>query len=224
MWKIVGSVPGWGRSPGGGHGNPLQYSWLENSVDRGTWWATFHGVAKSRTWLNRLSMHCNSAKETFYGSRLTSKVGKGKRVFKANEQVGVSGWKSHWLGDCASTDVTGFPPRAGQGHEIPFGGRGEWGTRSDIETNWYRVNHTQSGWACRLFHTYELSDLRDTWLRHSASVFSFIIKGQGLPWWSSGEDSACWCRGHRSHPWSGKIPHAAGQLSPCAQTTEAHVS
>ena len=42
-----GSIPGWGRSPGGGNGNPLQYSCLENSVDRGTWEATVHGVTKS---------------------------------------------------------------------------------------------------------------------------------------------------------------------------------
>ena len=42
----VGSIPGWGRSPGGGHGNPLQYSWLENPMDRGAWWATVHGVTK----------------------------------------------------------------------------------------------------------------------------------------------------------------------------------
>ena len=43
-----GSIPGWGRSPGEGNGNPLQYSCLENSVDRGAWWATVHGVAKSQ--------------------------------------------------------------------------------------------------------------------------------------------------------------------------------
>ena len=42
----LGSIPGSGRSPGGGHGNPLQYSCLENSVDRGAWGATVHGVAK----------------------------------------------------------------------------------------------------------------------------------------------------------------------------------
>ena len=39
----LGSVPGLGRSPGGGHGNPLQYSCLENLLDRGAWWATVHG-------------------------------------------------------------------------------------------------------------------------------------------------------------------------------------
>ena len=44
-----GSIPGLGRSPGEGNGNPLQNSCLENPMDRGAWWATVHGVAKSRT-------------------------------------------------------------------------------------------------------------------------------------------------------------------------------
>ena len=48
----VGSIPGWGRSPGVGNGNPLQYSCLENPMDRGTWPATVHGVTKSQTRLN----------------------------------------------------------------------------------------------------------------------------------------------------------------------------
>ena len=43
------SIPGSGRSPGGGHGNPLRYSCLENPMDRGAWWAIIHGVAKSQT-------------------------------------------------------------------------------------------------------------------------------------------------------------------------------
>ena len=46
-----GSIPGLGRSPGEGNGNPLQCSCLENPVDQGAWWATVHGVAKSRTQL-----------------------------------------------------------------------------------------------------------------------------------------------------------------------------
>ena len=45
-------VPGSGRSPGEGNGYPLQYSCLENSLDRGTWWATVHGVAESQTRLS----------------------------------------------------------------------------------------------------------------------------------------------------------------------------
>ena len=49
------SIPGSGRSPGGGHGNPLQYSCLENPMDRGAWWATVHKDCKSRTQLKQLS-------------------------------------------------------------------------------------------------------------------------------------------------------------------------
>ena len=49
----LGSIPGSARFPGGGNGNPLQYSCLENPMDRGAWWATVHGFAKSWTLLNR---------------------------------------------------------------------------------------------------------------------------------------------------------------------------
>ena len=52
-----GPIPGLGRSPGGGNGNPLQYSCLENPMDRGAWWATVQGVAKSQKQLKRLSPH-----------------------------------------------------------------------------------------------------------------------------------------------------------------------
>ena len=45
----TGSIPGLGRSPGAGNGNPLQYSCLEDSMGRGVWQATVHGAAKSRT-------------------------------------------------------------------------------------------------------------------------------------------------------------------------------
>ena len=48
----AGSIPGLGRSPGVGNGSPLQYSCLENSVDRGAWQATVHGVTKSQTQLS----------------------------------------------------------------------------------------------------------------------------------------------------------------------------
>ena len=47
--RDVGSIPEMGRSPGEGHGNPLQYSFLENSINRGAWRATVHGVAQSQT-------------------------------------------------------------------------------------------------------------------------------------------------------------------------------
>ena len=55
--RDMGSIPGLRRSPGGGHGNPLQYSCLENPMDRGVWQVLAHRVAKSRTRLKRLSTH-----------------------------------------------------------------------------------------------------------------------------------------------------------------------
>ena len=63
----LGSIPGSGRSPGEGNGNPLQYSCLENSVDRGAWWAAVYGVAQSQTRLKRLS----SSRDLFKKIRVT---------------------------------------------------------------------------------------------------------------------------------------------------------
>ena len=53
----TGSIPGSGRSPGEENGNPLQYSCLENPMDRGAWQITVHRVAKSQTLLKQLSTH-----------------------------------------------------------------------------------------------------------------------------------------------------------------------
>ena len=53
--RDMGSIPGLGKPSGEGNGNPLQYSCLENPIDRGVWRAMVHGVAKSRTRLKRLS-------------------------------------------------------------------------------------------------------------------------------------------------------------------------
>ena len=63
----VGLIPGLGRSPGGGPGNPLKYSCLENPMDRGAWQATVHRVAKSWTWLKQLRMHAS----IFHWSKLS---------------------------------------------------------------------------------------------------------------------------------------------------------
>ena len=57
----MGSIPGLRRSPGGQHGNPLEYSCLENPMDRGAWWATAHRVTKGQTGLKPPSAHaCDS--------------------------------------------------------------------------------------------------------------------------------------------------------------------
>ena len=53
--RDTGSIPGLGKSPGGGHGNPLQFSCLGNPMDKGAWQATAHRVAKSQTQLKQLS-------------------------------------------------------------------------------------------------------------------------------------------------------------------------
>ena len=69
-----GSIPGSGRSAAGGYGNPFRYSCLENPMGRGAWRATVHGVAKSRTWLKRLSRNthigrgCLWSSLTYFGS------------------------------------------------------------------------------------------------------------------------------------------------------------
>ena len=59
--RHTGSIPGSGRSPGVGNGNPLQYTCVENSMDRGAWWAAVHGITKSWTRLKRLSSSSSKA-------------------------------------------------------------------------------------------------------------------------------------------------------------------
>ena len=63
----AGLIPGWGRSPGEGNGNPTQYSCLGNSMDRGAWRATVHGVAKNWTRLST-TLVCSLLKLTAYFS------------------------------------------------------------------------------------------------------------------------------------------------------------
>ena len=63
--RDTGSISGLGRSPGGGNGNLIQYSCLENSMDRGAWWAIVHGVAKSQTQLSaRTHKHTHTHTDT----------------------------------------------------------------------------------------------------------------------------------------------------------------
>ena len=62
--RVAGSIPGLGRSPGGGHGNPLQYSCLENPMDRGAWWTMVHRVSKSQTRLKQLSSSSREPKKS----------------------------------------------------------------------------------------------------------------------------------------------------------------
>ena len=78
----LGSIPGSGRSPGEGNGNPLQYSCLENPMDGGTWWATVHGVAKSRTRLSDFTylLKDGVAKNGYHENTVVWDVSSGWRV------------------------------------------------------------------------------------------------------------------------------------------------
>ena len=58
--RDVGLIPGSGRSPRVGNGSPTQYSCLKNPMDRGVWWATVHGMAKSRAWLSDWACSCSN--------------------------------------------------------------------------------------------------------------------------------------------------------------------
>ena len=68
--RDAGSIPGLGRSPGEEHGNPVQYSCLENPMDRGAWLAKVYRVAKNQTRLTRLNTHAHGINKTTYGTGL----------------------------------------------------------------------------------------------------------------------------------------------------------
>ena len=68
--RDVGSIPGLGRSPGEGNGNPVQYSCLENPIDRRTWQATVHGIAKHQTRLKQLSTNTLNIKDNKCSARV----------------------------------------------------------------------------------------------------------------------------------------------------------
>ena len=73
--RDVGSIPGSGRSPGGGHGSPLQYSCLENPMDRGAWRATVHGVTNRHDGSN---LHARTVYTTrLFSLRLTESMDTG---------------------------------------------------------------------------------------------------------------------------------------------------
>ena len=70
--RDVDSVPGSARSPGGGHGNPLQYACLAHPMDRGAWWAAVHSVPKNWTQLKQLSMHIHTGVYSHFKDETTN--------------------------------------------------------------------------------------------------------------------------------------------------------
>ena len=83
--RDMGSIPGSGRCPGGGHSSPFQHSCLENSMDRGPWQTTVHRVTKSWTQLKRFSMHAQKmAKNHFFNRIVCSHLKCYIKIFKNN--------------------------------------------------------------------------------------------------------------------------------------------
>ena len=91
--RDVGSISESGRSLGGGHGNSFQYSCLETPMDRGAWWATVHRVAKSQTWLKRLSTH---AQGEFLGLSLPQKELCPDFLGVNHPAATLQSWSSMW--------------------------------------------------------------------------------------------------------------------------------
>ena len=89
------SIPGSGRSPGGGHGNPLQYSCLENSMDRGTWLVTVHRLAKNWTRLKQLSMHTHIVLSN--KTWCANFVNKGSQMYRRKDKVKTSMLADLWI-------------------------------------------------------------------------------------------------------------------------------
>ena len=118
-----GLIPGLGRFPGGGHGDPLQYSWLENPMDRGAWWATVHRVAQSWTRLKQLSTH--ACRGLLDGVRTQNGA---KRKLSWN-QGGLERGKSiqNGSGNVGKGYVQGSDSQASTGRDAVLGGGGRWG-------------------------------------------------------------------------------------------------
>ena len=86
-----GSIPGSGRSPGEGNGNPLLYSCLENPMDGGAWWTAVHGVTKSQTWLSNFTF---TFVPLYPCQSLAQYVVDTKCSINSNKHLGLPWWLS----------------------------------------------------------------------------------------------------------------------------------
>ena len=161
----MGLIPGSGRVPGEGNGNPLQYSCLENSMDRGAQWATVHGVTKNWTRLSTLFL------------------------------------KSRSEGSLSAFPIIPLVPKHSM-HAL----RCQTGFKDGASSyGIYLCGGTHGKWNFK---------------RGGDGGVGSRVGGRVLPWWCSGKESACQCGRHRFDSWSGRIPHATEQLSPCTTTAE----
>ena len=100
-----GLIHGWGRSPGEGYSNALQYSCLRIAWNRGAWWATVHGVAKNQTWLKQLSMHAKCFLSILLSGQFNS-VAQSSQIFCDHMDCSMPGFPvHHQLTELAQTHV-----------------------------------------------------------------------------------------------------------------------
>ena len=103
----LGSIPGWGRSPGGENGNPPQYSRLGNPMDRGAWWIIVHEIAKSQTWLSDWA-HTHKTFWTILNNKVSKKMLKTwvsftyKKITSPTLFVSFHRWENQYDGSAAS--------------------------------------------------------------------------------------------------------------------------
>ena len=104
--RDVGLIPGLGRPPGEGHGSPLQYSCLENPIDRGPWRATVHRVMKSQTRLKWLSTHVGTWDCYFQQVVVSRMLTRMPRVgWQPGDITVVQRWYLHWIHLLVDTHV-----------------------------------------------------------------------------------------------------------------------
>ena len=153
IWD-VGLIPVSGRSLGGGHGNPFQYSCLENPMDRGAWWAAVHRVAKSQTWLKWLSIHAciciykasSRSSWSFTGLRKEGHLLRSGRAGTRRRKFDLHGWAGiSAIGQIQfmhNTDAQWQPtpvflPEESHGHRS-LAGYSPWGHKESDMTEWLR--------------------------------------------------------------------------------------
>ena len=111
----MGSIPGSGRSPGGGQGSPLRYSCLGNSVNRGTWWTTVHRVAKSG-----LSLKMNSQWTVIEYDCLRHFIGSTRTGFPGGTVEKNLPAKAGDARDADAVPESGRSPGGGHGHPLLY--------------------------------------------------------------------------------------------------------
>ena len=114
----LGSIPGSGRSPRGGHGNPLQCSCLQNPMDKGAWQATVHGVTKSQTWLSDYAHTANHVRSRILKNSQLGRIFQERnlnltqRWGPAHLHMGKShSWNLHWPLSLSYCHVPGWDNR-----------------------------------------------------------------------------------------------------------------